>query len=136
MVWCVQDAGKIQMATKKAIQLLDLFQYVDGTYHLSLPPIHSGNPICNFNGGSLSSMGGEQEFVMENKYEKNKATFLAIEYYWHTVRIGYIREITAEVKIEIERIYKEQLDPTWLPNRYCKGCYFKAVQDLIYHFQL
>ena len=71
-----------------------------------------------------------------SKYEKNKAAFVAIEYDWSTVRIGYLRELSMVAKSEIERIYKEELDQSWLPNRYCKGCYFKAIEELIYHFKL
>ena len=68
--------------------------------------------------------------------EQNKASFIAIENEWKTVRIGYIRNLSGEAKAEIERIYREELDQTWLPNRYCSGCYFKAVEELIYHFNL
>ena len=78
----------------------------------------------------------KENLAEPSKYEKNKSAFVAIEYSWATVKIGYLREITIEAKNEIERIYKEELDQNWLPNRYCKGCYFKAIQDLIYHFKL
>lgn len=82
-------------------------------------------------------MGRKQKPIIEpTRYELNKAAFVAIENEWQTVRIGYIRELTMQGKNEIERIYKEELDQSWLPNRYCKGCYFKAVEDLIYHFKL
>ena len=74
--------------------------------------------------------------INETQYEKNRNSFVAIEYSWHTVRIGYIRDLDQQSKDEIERIYREELDQSWLPNRYCKGCYFKAVEDLIHHFNL
>jgi hypothetical protein len=74
--------------------------------------------------------------VSESQYEKNKDTFKAIENSWHTVRIGYIRDLDQLARFEIERIYREELDQSWLPNRYCSGCYFKAVEDLIHHFNL
>ena len=84
---------------------------------------------------SIKSEIKERE-VEPSKYEKNRAAFIAIEYHWATVKIGYLRELQIEGRNEIERIYREELDPNWLPNRYCKGCYFKAVEDLIYHFKL
>ena len=74
--------------------------------------------------------------INETKYEKNREAFIAIEYSWHTVRIGYIRDLDQQARYEIERIYREELDQSWLPNRYCSGCYFKAVEDLIHHFHL
>ena len=110
---------------------------MDGFGVVSLPSIHSRNPIRNFNGGGLSSMGRKQKPIIEQtRYDKNRIAFVAIENEWHTVRIGYIRELTGEGKTELERIYREELDQTWLPNRYCKGCYFKAVEELIHHFNL
>ena len=78
----------------------------------------------------------KENLAEPSKYEKNKAAFVAIEYDWSTVRIGYLRELSMVAKSEIERIYKEELDQSWLPNRYCKGCYFKAIEELIYHFKL
>lgn len=82
-------------------------------------------------------MGRKQKPIIEpTRYEKNKAAFVVIEYDWSTVRIGYLRELSMVAKSEIERIYKEELDQNWLPNRYCKGCYFKAIEELIYHFKL
>ena len=104
---------------------------------VSLPSIYSRNPICHINGGGLISMGRKQKPIIEQtRYDKNRIAFVAIENEWHTVRIGYIRELTGEGKTELERIYREELDQTWLPNRYCKGCYFKAVEELIHHFNL
>lgn len=78
----------------------------------------------------------KENLTEPSKYEKNKAAFVAIEYDWSTVKIGYLRELSMVAKSEIERIYKEELDQSWLPNRYCKGCYFKAIEELIYHFKL
>jgi hypothetical protein len=110
---------------------------VDGFDFVFLPFVHSGNLICHINGGGLSSMGGKQKPIIEQtRYDKNRIAFVAIENEWHTVRIGYIRELTGEGKTELERIYSEELDHNWLPNRYCKGCYFKAVEELIHHFNL
>ena len=71
-----------------------------------------------------------------SQYAKNRAKFQSLESHWGTVRIGHLRSLEGDVKAEIERIYKEELDPRWLPNRYCSGCYFKAIQDLILHFIL
>lgn len=110
---------------------------MDGFNYLSLPSIHSGNTIRNINGISTGSMGRKQKPIIEQtRYDKNRIAFVAIENEWHTVRIGYIRELTGEGKGELERIYREELDQNWLPNRYCKGCYFKAVEELIHHFKL
>lgn len=66
----------------------------------------------------------------------NKQKFASLEQHWATVRIGYIREIPPNVKDEIERIYKEDIEPTWLPNKYCKACYFDAIERLIKFYQL
>jgi hypothetical protein len=74
--------------------------------------------------------------ISETQYEKNREAFISIEHFWHTVRIGYIRDLDQLARYEIERIYREELDQSWLPNRYCSGCYFKAVEDLIHHFHL
>ena len=123
---------------------------MDGFGVVSLSGIRSRNPIRNHNGGGYSCLGGKHmkkirqavkseiraREIEPTRYEKNRAAFIAIEYHWATVKIGYLREIEIGSKNEIERIYKEELDPAWLPNRYCKGCYFKAVEDLIYHFKL
>lgn len=74
--------------------------------------------------------------INETQYQKNREGFISIEHSWHTVRIGYIRDLDQLARYEIERIYREELDESWLPNRYCSGCYFKAVEDLIHHFNL
>lgn len=66
----------------------------------------------------------------------NKQKFAMLEQHWASVRLGYIREIPNDVKNEIERIYKEELEPTWLPNKYCKACYFTAIERLIRFFEL
>lgn len=71
-----------------------------------------------------------------SRYAINRARFQAIESHWGTIRMGYLKSIEGEVKAEIESIYREELDPKWLPNRYCSGCYFNAVKDLIHHFIL
>ena len=81
---------------------------------------------------------GKHEEIIEPKsqYAINRERFQALETQWDTVRVGHLKSLDAEVKIEIERIYKEEIDPKWLPNRYCGGCYFKAVKELIQHFIL
>ena len=53
-----------------------------------------------------------------------------------TVRVGYIRDISMEFKDELERIYKEEIDINWLPNRWCKACYYDAIRRLIIKFAL
>ena len=63
-----------------------------------------------------------------------KERFLAIEHEWATVRVGYIRELTPEGKAELERIYFDTFGQQWVPNRYCKSCYFEGIQQLIEHF--
>ena len=114
-----------------------MFFNVDGFNLVLLSFGNSGNFIRNNNGGSTGSMGRKQKPIIEQtRYDRNRIAFVAIENEWHTVRIGYIRELTGEGKSELERIYREELDQHWLPNRYCKGCYFKAVQELIQHFNL
>ncbi len=74
----------------------------------------------------MSKIRKQKPIIEPTRYDKNRIAFVAIENEWHTVRIGYIRELTGEGKSELERIYREELDQNWLPNRYCKGCYFKA----------
>ena len=66
----------------------------------------------------------------------NKQAFIALQYHWETVKVGFLKSLEPDVKNEIERIYKEEIDPRWLPNTYCKGCYFTACQRLIEHFKL
>jgi CRISPR/Cas system-associated exonuclease Cas4 (RecB family) len=66
--------------------------------------------------------------------QTNKQSFLKYENEWMTVRVGYLREITTECKNEIERIYKEEIDPNWLPNKWCKACYYDAIRRLIIKF--
>lgn len=110
---------------------------MDGSDNLPLSSIDTGNFICNECSNSLSRMGRKNRHTLTvSQKEQNKASFVAIENEWKTVRIGYIRNLSGEAKAEIERIYREELDQTWLPNRYCSGCYFKAVEELIYHFNL
>lgn len=66
----------------------------------------------------------------------NKEKFISLESEWATVRVGFIRELSQESKNEIERIYKEEIDPSWLPNKWCKACYFDAIKRLINWFKL
>ena len=71
-----------------------------------------------------------------NKIKTNKEAFNALEDYWATVRIGYLREIPMPVKKEIERIYREEVDPGFLPNYFCSACFFAACERLIKYFKL
>jgi hypothetical protein len=64
----------------------------------------------------------------------NKQTFLKYENEWMTVKIGYIRDLSLEFKDQLERIYKEEIDQNWLPNRWCKSCYYDAIRRLIIKF--
>jgi hypothetical protein len=66
----------------------------------------------------------------------NKQTFVKYENEWMTVRSGFIRELSNECKSEVERIYKEEIDINWLPNKWCKACYFDAIRRLIIKFGL
>jgi hypothetical protein len=66
----------------------------------------------------------------------NKQTFIKYENEWMTVRAGFIRELSNECKSEVERIYKEEIDINWLPNKWCKACYFDAIRRLIIKFGL
>ena len=66
----------------------------------------------------------------------NKETFIKYENEWMTVRSGFIRELSNECKSEVERIYKEEIDINWLPNKWCKACYFDAIRRLIIKFGL
>jgi len=66
----------------------------------------------------------------------NKQTFISYENEWMTVRSGFIRELSNECKSEVERIYKEEIDINWLPNKWCKSCYFDAIRRLIIKFGL
>jgi hypothetical protein len=44
--------------------------------------------------------------------------------------------LTNECKSEVERIYKAEIDINWLPNKWCKACYFDAIRRLIIKFGL
>ena len=70
------------------------------------------------------------------QYEINRNKFISLESHWDTVRIGHLKSLDAETKLQIESIYKSEIDPKWLPNRYCSGCYFNAIKELIHHFIL
>ena len=108
-----------------------------GSDYLPLSFFDTGNFIRNKCSNSLSRVGRKNRHTLtQSQKDLNKASFLAIESEWKTVRIGYIRSLSGEAKAEIERIYREELDQKWLPNRYCSGCYFKAIEELIYHFNL
>lgn len=71
-----------------------------------------------------------------SQYAKNRAKFLELEPHWSSVRLGYLKSLDAEIKLKIEHIYREELDQRWLPNRYCAGCYFNAIKELMHHFIL
>ncbi len=66
----------------------------------------------------------------------NKQAFINIEYHWHTVRADFLRSLEPDIKKEIERIYKEEIDAGWNPNYFCGGCFLKAIKQLIKHFEL
>jgi hypothetical protein len=66
----------------------------------------------------------------------NKQTFVKYEHEWMTVKSGFLREISTECKNEVERIYKEEIDINWFPNRWCKSCYYDAIRRLIIKFGL
>jgi hypothetical protein len=66
----------------------------------------------------------------------NKQTFVKYEHEWMTVKSGFLRELSTECKTEVERIYKEEIDINWLPNKWCKACYFDAIRRLIIKFGL
>ncbi len=64
----------------------------------------------------------------ESNAMNNKQTFVKYENEWMTVRNGFLRDLTMECKNEVERIYKEEVDINWLPNKWCKACYFDAIR--------
>jgi hypothetical protein len=66
----------------------------------------------------------------------NKQTFVKYEHEWMTVKSGFLRELSTECKNEVERIYREEIDINWLPNKWCKACYFDAIRRLIIKFGL
>jgi len=110
---------------------------------VSLPFIRTGNAIRNHNSSGIRSMGRPKKIIEAqtnipeiSQYAKNRAKFLELEQHWSSVRLGYLKSLDAEIKLQIEHIYREELDQRWLPNRYCSGCYFNAVKDLILHFFL
>jgi hypothetical protein len=94
------------------------FAFMAGASYLCQSIIHR---LCRIN---LISMGN------------NKQAFIMYENEWMTVRNGYLRELTTECKNEVERIYKEEIDVNWLPNRWCKSCYYDAIRRLIIKFGL
>jgi len=120
-----------------------VFIYVGKSYFVSLPFIRTANLIRNHNSISIRSMGRPKKIIEVqtnipeiSQYAKNRAKFLELEQHWSSVRLGYLKSLDAEIKLQIEHIYREELDQSWLPNRYCSGCYFNAVKDLILHFFL
>lgn len=72
-------------------------------------------------------MAGKQELKKE---------FIKFEFDWGTARLGYLRTMTHETKQAVERIYREEIDPRWLPNQYCSGCYLTAIKRLIELYEL
>jgi len=120
-----------------------VFINVVKSYFVFLPRINSANTIYNINSSSIRSMGRPKKIITIetnypeiSEYLKNRAKFLELEPYWASVRLGYLKSLDAEIKLKIEHIYKAELDPKWLPNRYCSGCYYNAVKELIHHFIL
>jgi hypothetical protein len=112
-------------------------------YFISLPFICTGNLICNHNSITYWSMGRQKKIVtLEtnipeiSQYAKNRAKFIDLEQYWSSVRLGYLKSLDGEIKLKIEQIYREELDQRWLPNRFCSGCYFNAIKELMHHFIL
>ena len=110
---------------------------------VSLPFNRTGNLIHNHNSSSFRIMGRPKKIVTVetnipeiSQYAKNRAKFMELEPYWGSARLGYLKSLDAEIKLKIEHIYREELDQRWLPNRYCSGCYFNAVKDLMHHFIL
>lgn len=73
--------------------------------------------------------------IMEADRNDNRRLFYTLEPHWLTVRAGYLRNLEPEVKSLIERIYREEIDQNWIPNRYCKGCYFEAIERLIKFYE-
>lgn len=71
-----------------------------------------------------------------SQFAKNRDRFIELQQHWASVKLGYLKSLDATVKFEIEKIYREELDQRWLPNRYCSGCYFNAIKELIHHFIL
>lgn len=120
-----------------------MFIDVGKSYFVSLPFIRTANLIRNHNSISIRSMGRPKKIIEVqtnipeiSQYAKNRAKFLELEQHWSSVRLGYLKSLDAEIKLQIEHIYREELDQRWLPNRYCSGCYFNAVKELIHHFIL
>jgi hypothetical protein len=120
-----------------------VFIDVGKSYFVSLPFIRTANLIRNHNSISIRSMGRPKKIIEVqtnipeiSQYAKNRAKFLELEQHWSSVRLGYLKSLDAEIKLQIEHIYREELDQRWLPNRYCSGCYFNAVKELIHHFIL
>jgi len=120
-----------------------VFINVGKSYFVSLPFIRTANLIRNNNSSSIRSMGRPKKIIEVqtnipeiSQYAKNRAKFLELEQHWSSVRLGYLKSLDAEIKLQIEHIYREELDQRWLPNRYCSGCYFNAVKELIHHFIL
>lgn len=66
----------------------------------------------------------------------NKIKFQSMEDYWATARLDYLRDIPMEAKKEIERIYREEIDPNFFANYFCSACYLNCIKRLINHFQI
>jgi CRISPR/Cas system-associated exonuclease Cas4 (RecB family) len=66
----------------------------------------------------------------------HRERFIQLENHWATVRVGYIRDMPQAVRDEIEVIYRAEIEPNWIPNKYCKGCYFEAIERLIKFYDI
>jgi len=75
-------------------------------------------------------------FLKSMTTQQNKQAFINIEYHWSSVRLDFLRPIEPNIKAEIERIYKEEIDAGWNPNYFCGNCFLKAIKELIKHFEL
>ena len=68
--------------------------------------------------------------------QSNKEEFIKFEFDWGTARLDYVRTLLPETKLAIERIYREEIDPRWIPNQYCSSCYLTAIKRLIQLYDL
>ena len=61
---------------------------------------------------------------------------MSFESEWGIARLDQMRSLSPDAKAQIERIYREEIDPRWLPNKGCGSCYLPAIKRLIELYEL
>ena len=54
---------------------------------------------------------------------------------FETVKLGYTRQIPIEILQMYERIYHENIDPSYVLTYWCGGCVFDMMKRLMYFYE-